>query len=50
MTHKVKGIGMSNFTDKEVELLQTQGNKVCYYQSNIKLFLNLCKIIYNESL
>lgn len=29
MSHKgVKGIGMSNFTDKETELLATQGNEV----------------------
>jgi Putative GTPase activating protein for Arf len=28
MTHKVKGIGMSNFNDKEVEFLSKWGNEV----------------------
>ena len=30
MTHKVKGVGMSNFSDKELESLQKNGNEVPY--------------------
>ena len=28
LTHKVKGIGMSNFNDKEIEFLEKNGNEV----------------------
>ena len=28
MTHKVKGVGMSNFSDKELEFLKKNGNEV----------------------
>ena len=28
LSHKVKGVGMSNFSDKELELLQKNGNEV----------------------
>ena len=28
MTHKVKGIGMSNFNEKELEMLEKNGNDV----------------------
>lgn len=28
MTHKVKGIGMSNFNEKEIDFLEKNGNDV----------------------
>jgi hypothetical protein len=28
LNHKVKGIGMSNFNDKEIEILTKNGNEV----------------------
>jgi len=31
MTHKVKGIGMSTFNDKDIELLTANGNEVRIY-------------------
>jgi len=30
MTHKVKGIGMCNFNEKEIEFLSKNGNKVSF--------------------
>jgi hypothetical protein len=29
MTHKVKGIAMCNFSEKELDVLQKNGNEVC---------------------
>ena len=31
MNHKVKGIGMCNFSDKEIEILTTNGNGVSLF-------------------
>ena len=51
MTHKVKGIAMSNFTDKEVQSIKENGNKVsiskCIVIIKIMAFVsNYCINIY----
>jgi hypothetical protein len=41
MTHKVKGIAMCNFNDKELEILTKNGNEVGLALSLPTIFLSL---------
>lgn len=46
MTHKVKGVGMCNFADKEIEFLAANGNKVSLIMI-ADIFYKM--IVYHES-